>query len=217
MPLELDREGTFKAIITDWYVKRSESSDSIAVSCRFAVRAQKNEEDGTWEDWSAFEEHVFGGDYWVVGKDGGINEMAVEQLVRSAGWDGKLESVRSGLPKIPVVQVVVKANTYKDRTTYKAAWMYPENYVGGKAGAVEGSDEVRQLDNRYGSLLRASASSVKVPGAEKPAPAAKAKRPPPAKARKVDEAMAPVGTGEEVHGAVERDANDPGNQDSTPF
>lgn len=202
MVAELDRDGVFKAMIVEWGVKKSETSLSVAVSCRFEARAKLESDDkgaSFWDDWTQYEPMSFVGDYWIIGKDGKINEGAVQQLVRSTGWDGKLASVLASLPPRPIVQVTVKPDTYKDKTRYKAGWMNPEDYVGG-SGNVDAKG-VAAMDSQFGSLLRAAAGAAapKAAAGAKPAAAA-AKGRPKAPPRKVDEALAPIGTGEDERG-----------------
>lgn len=167
--VQLDREGIFKAKPFDWSVQPSNNSKSIAVSVGLLITAQYL--DGEWQSWEAYEPHQTRGWWYVIGKDGKCNTTAVDQLVKSMGWNGDLRSVRGAPPDV-VVQVNVKANEYNGKTTYKAGWMNPEDYAPEFAGASE--DDVDKLQVQYGSLLRAAAAAAA------PKPVAKAAAPKPA-------------------------------------
>lgn len=178
MTAKLEREGIFKMRPLSWKVEPSQNSKSVAIAIEFVVLAQLAEDvdaNGakvySWIDWSEAEEHRVWGRYYVVGKEGKANVSSCEQLAESMGWNGTLKSVQAGPPpRGLVVQVTVKADTYNGKTTYKAGWMNPGDYVPTGGGADE--SEVNALDAQFGSLLRAAASSKLKP--KKAAPAAPA-------------------------------------------
>lgn len=165
MTATLEREGIFKARPVKWAVRKAESG-AVSVNLQLLILAQLDGDD--WVSWEAAEDHFVYGDFYVVKKDGKINSAAVERLVGSLGWDGDLRSVFGDPPRV-VVQATVKADTYNGVTRYKASWLNPENYVPGSFG--ESEDDVKQLQARYGSLLRAAASGAVKAGAPKPAQA----------------------------------------------
>ena len=150
----LDRKGIFKARLLGWKVLDAKSG-AVAVSCEFQVLSQWDGAGG-WSDWSEYEEHRCFGNWWVVKKGGQINTGAVEQLTESLGWDGDLQSILA-TPPDSTVQITVKADEYNGQTRFKAAWMNPENYEPQQPGADK--EKVTQLQNRFGSLLRAAAAS----------------------------------------------------------
>ena len=151
----LDREGIFKARLLGWKVLAAKSG-AVAVSCEFHVLAQWDSVGG-WSDWSEYEEHRCFGSWWVVKKGGQINTDAVEQLTESLGWNGDLHSILATSPD-RVVQITVKADQYNGQTRFKAAWMNPENHA--PQQQVAGKEKIGQLQNRFGSLLRAAAAST---------------------------------------------------------
>ncbi len=155
----LDREGIFKARLVSWKI-RDTSSGAVAVSCEFHVLSEWDGVD--WADWSEYDEHRCFGDWWVVKKSGQINTGAVEQLTRSLGWSGDLQSVL-GSPPERTVQISVKADEYNGQTRFKADWMNPENHEPQQGASQE---KVGQLQARFGSLLRAAASASGVPQPE---------------------------------------------------
>src|SRR3972149_5699232 len=151
-----DRAGIFKARVLRWHVRTSQQSQSLAVSMEFQVAAQLDSTN--WVDWSEYEDYCVFGDFWVVGKDGAINTQGVENLVLAIGWDGDLLSV-TGAPPDVVVQITVKEEVYNGQTSYKAAWINPEDFTPMPQEAS--AEEVSQLQRRFGPLLRAAATAMK--------------------------------------------------------
>jgi len=170
--IQLDRSGIFKARPFDWSVQPSNTSKAVAISIGLLITAQyKN---GEWTSWEEYEPHQTRGWWYVVGKNGQVNTVAVEQLAKSLGWNGDLKAVNGDVPDV-VVQVNVKASEYDGKTQYKAGWMNPEDFVPEPFGASD--EDVSKLQVQFGSLLRAAASSVvkakAKPLTKAPPPAAK--------------------------------------------
>ena len=157
--IRIDREGIFKAAPMAWSVQTNEKTQSVAVNIDFQILEQLDGDQ--WVSWAEYEPHSVSGWFYVVKKDGTINDTQVEQLVKSLGWDGDLRLV-TGAPPNVVAQVNVKADDYDNKRTYKVAWINPEDYTP-SAGGVD-DNTLNDLQNRYGSLLRACASSVKGKG-----------------------------------------------------
>lgn len=150
--MNLERTGIFKAIPKTWSVKTTESSDAIAVSIRFDIT---QELDGsTWKDWSGYQTHHVYGDFWVVKRTGQPLVDQVKNLSEVLGWNGALSSIVSAPPPRTEVQITVDAEEYNGKTYYKAKWLRPGDYTP-NFGAD--ADEVKALDQRFGSLLRAAA------------------------------------------------------------
>jgi len=173
----IDRAGIFKARPFDWSVQPSASSKAIAISIGLLIESQY--ENGEWLSWAEYEPHTVRGWWYVIGKNGQVNTVAVEQLTKSLGWNGDLKAIRVSGPPDLVVQVKVEANEYNGKTTYKAGWMNPEDFVPDFSGASE--DDVAKLSVQFGSLLRAAAAAVAKAGpkgATKSTPKPAAKRPP---------------------------------------
>lgn len=162
MSRPLDREGIFKARPFTWEVYRAESG-AVGVSIGFEITA-KLSESYEWDDWSEYEAHHCYGTWWVVKKDGSINQGPVEQLAAGLGWKGDLMTVsKEPVPEV-IVQITVKEDTYNGKTRYRAAWMNPGEYA--PTSSSTSPEDVQQLQARFGSLLRAAAS-----GASRPSPA----------------------------------------------
>lgn len=163
----IDREGIFRVRAETWKVRRADNSKSVAISFRFAILEQLDGQE--WHDWGQYGGYFVYGDFYVVKKDGTVNAKAVEQLSQSLGWDGSLRTVATCAPPDVVVQVKVEENIYNGRTTYRAAWMNPGDFV--PTGGGEDEDSVRELDALFGSQLRAAAvGSGAKPAGRPPAP-----------------------------------------------
>ena len=171
MTIALERAGIFRAKPVSWSVRPAKETASIAIGIEYSIVAQLDGHD--WIDWTAYDEHRVSGYHYVVKKDGKPNVNTVQQLAAAIGWGGSLKQVVNGPPPDCIVQITVKENTYNGKTTYRAEWVNPENYVPTGGGADE--QEVDQLQARFGSLLQAAASSRPKPPsggapAAKPAP-----------------------------------------------
>lgn len=173
--MKLDRSGIFKARPVAMGVQTAKESRSVAVWIEFLITDQL---DGTeWQSWAVYEEHSITGYFWVVKRDGTINNPTVENLALVLDWDGNLESIGGDPPDIPV-QITVQEDTYKDRTSLKVAWL---NAADSQPKAVTASPEqVKQINSQFGSLLRAAAGAArktKTKPAGKPAPRTAASKP----------------------------------------
>ena len=162
---QIDREGIFRAVPREWWIRTTTNSMAIAVSIDSDIVAQFNGAD--WDDWSGYEQHTVIGDWWVIGKDGGVNLRAVEQLASSIGWDGNLDNLQTRPPRV-LVQLVVKPDIYQGKTRYKASWMNPGDFTPRSGASPE---EVTKLSSQFGSLLRAAAAGAAKIAKPVPAPA----------------------------------------------
>lgn len=189
MSQPLTRAGIFKAKPIEWAVRRTEGSKSVAINIRFHIIAQLDT--GEWVDWSTYEDHHVYGAFYVVKKDGGVNQNPVEQLSQCLGWNGSFAQVLNQAPPDVVVQITVKEDEYHGKTSFKVQWMNPGDHAPGMRGEDESG--AKELDAMFGSQLRAVATASS--GAPKAAPSGKPAPPP---SRKNNESVAPLGTGEEV-------------------
>lgn len=164
----LDRSGIFRARPVSWSVRASETSQAVALSIEFLILAQLD--GSSWTSWAEYEEHRVFGDFYVIKRDGSVNQTMVEQLAGSLGWSGDLRHVGSAVPEV-TVQITVKEDAYNGQVRFKADWINPGDHVPQPSGASEG--EVGTLQARFGSLLRAAAAGAK--------PRQKGAAPPPAK------------------------------------
>lgn len=151
----LNRAGDFKVKPISWNVFNAESG-AVAININFSVLAQW---DGSeWVSWADAAPYMVRGAFYVVKRDGAVNAKAVEQLVKHLKWDGQFISIVGDPPDVEV-QVNVKEEIYNGTSVYKAAWINAANAIPGGGGATE--EEIKNLDGRFGSLLRAAAGMVK--------------------------------------------------------
>lgn len=165
----LDRDGRFMAKPIEWAIEKEKAdSKSVGVRVTFAIGDTPGTAqyvDGQWQPWEEYEKHVINGRWYPIKKDGTVNQMAIEQLVRALGWNGNLAWFKNPpMPETELVQITVKTETYtgndgSQKSGRKATWMDPKDYVPTFGGASD--DDVDSLQGRYGSLLKAAASSIK--------------------------------------------------------
>jgi len=153
----LDRPGVFKARPVAMGLKNgSEGSKSAAVWIEFQIEAQL---DGTeWTSWAEYEDHSIIGDFWIIKKDGSINQPTVARLAEVLDWDGNPDTICGNPPDIPV-QITVGEETYNGQTRLKVQWLNPVDYQGGVASATP--EQVKQINAQFGSLLRAAAGAAR--------------------------------------------------------
>ncbi len=154
---KLEQSGIFRCKPLSWEVQEAQSG-AVGINMSFLVI---EELDGDkWLSWDEAGEYMFWGTFWVVKKDGTVNQSAVDQLAKSLGWNGDLASVvDSAVGNLPLVQVTVKEEVYEGVTRYKGSWMNPAEYTGGSGGGADPA-KVKELKGRFGSLLRAAAASA---------------------------------------------------------
>lgn len=189
--MKLDREGIFRAVPITWAVKKAEQSESVAIAMEFQI-LEYLLEDGNWEDWRQYEVCTVRGDFWIVKKDGAINEDNVQRLAESLGWSGSLRHI-VGNPPDCEVQITVKPDTYKGRTRFRAEWINPGDWSPPPQGADDAT--VAQLAGQYDSLLRASIAAGKAQAkkAQAAPPAPTASPATPARAPGVGRTATPAG------------------------
>jgi hypothetical protein len=151
-----DRAGNFRAIILEYGLKEM---DSGAVAVSLHVKLTELFDNGEWHEWEQFDMECFG-DVWIIKKDGAINEKASESLMRHAGWDGNIDSIVSEAWKPMPCQVVVNKEEYQGRTSFKVAFINDYSRTPGQMSNVT-PDKARELQNRFGSQLRALVGNVK--------------------------------------------------------
>lgn len=181
MSRKIDREGRFLATPVEWGVKESQNG-AIGVGFKFHIKGQWDYDNEIWDDWSRYEVECFG-TWWIIKKDGLVNEKPVEQLCQALGWDGSIDSLERVRWDGQTVQIDVKGETYNGAEYFKASWMYGKDAVpnSGGVGSLQ-SGELKSLSSRFGSQLRAIAGNVK-----RNQPAGSAPPPPPADKETLDD------------------------------
>lgn len=153
----VDREGDFQGVIYE-YGLREFDSGTVAISIRARLDAMWNGEE--WEDWKQYDVEAFGS-LFIIKRNGELNNTQVESLVRSAGWDGTMNSVVHGTWKPTPCQFSIKSEVYKEATQFKIAFVNPFDRVpGGGMGNID-ADKAKQLEAKFGASLRAIAGNVK--------------------------------------------------------
>ena len=174
--MKLAQAGIFRATATKWNLHIKADQDAplaVAVSYQITHRLIGG---GEWEDWAEFEANHIVGYHYVIKSDGTVNQSGVDQLVAAFGWDGELDSIFGTSPPSSQVQLNVKEELYNGQVQVKVAWLNPGDYEPDSRGADE--VQVRQLNGRFRSLLKAAASSAKG-SAKKAAPKVTAMQEPP--------------------------------------
>jgi len=176
-----DREGVFKATITEYGLSEMESG-AVGVNIRASLLSMWKPGEDYWEDWAQYEMEAEG-TIWILKKDNkGPNDLGVKSLIEFAGWDGDVASITNATWQTLPCQVVVKRDEYNGQTRYKIAFINAVDQVPGGLNRVS-PDRAKALSTQYGSQFRAIAANVSrnkssaIPGVPATPPA-----PPPAPA-----------------------------------
>lgn len=175
-----DRAGVFRIEICEYGLKEMDSG-AVAVS----IKALLTEwwDGAQWLDWRQYDMEA-GGDVWIIKKDnGGANDKAAESLMRHAGWDASVTAIVDGTWKPTPCQAVINQEEYKGQKSFKIAFLNDFNRTPGALSNVT-PEKARDLENRFGSTLRALQSNVRrnQPAATNSRPPAPPKAPEPAAA-----------------------------------
>lgn len=174
MPL-LDRPGRFQADITNWGIQPNDKTPTVAVVLDFAILAQWNDTTKSWDDWTQFGQ-VIRGFFYIIKKNGELNDRQVESLIKSLGWNGNMEDFAAGSEWKPKpCQIVVDYETYQNKSKLKVQWINPFDGPDMKKAS---DGEVKKLAAQHGSKLRALAGNI-TRNAPAPPPAAPRQGPPP--------------------------------------
>ena len=122
---ELNREGFFRGRIEEFGV-REEDSKAIGIALRVRVTEEWNAEYEQWFDIAKDFEDALGVIY-IKRKDGALSDRNVHALVKFAGWSGRISDIHEGLWMPKEIQIVVKKNEYKGKTTYRIAFVNDYN------------------------------------------------------------------------------------------
>jgi len=149
----LQHEGVFMARPTDWSLSESGQSQSVAIAIEFLVVAMHN--DGQWDDWTNYEEQTITGYFYIIKKDGTVNQAVVKNLAAAIGWDGSAGALLSPPPDVHC-QITTRNEVYEGKTRLKVQWINHRSYSPGLSSASP--EDVNKISTRFGSLLRAAAS-----------------------------------------------------------
>lgn len=171
---QLQYEGDFQVRCMKYGLYKADSG-SIAINMNFEVLAAFDNEEGKWVDWRG-EEVVCEGSFWIVKKDGTVNEKQVDSLVAHCGWSGAISDVSNGTWEPEDCQVNVKKEEYKGNVRYKAAFINAFDAIPGGGGSVT-AEEAQAIEDAFGSSLRAAAANAKAKKAPAGRPKTPAKKP----------------------------------------
>jgi hypothetical protein len=173
----VDREGTFRGTNVEYGTKEFPTG-AVTIKFKAELTELYDAANESWIPWAEYQMEVYG-DSFVVKKDGTLNDESVQALVNHAGWDGSFHSVLDATWRPTPCQFSVKAEEYKGKTFYKAAFINGFDDVPGGSMPQLAPDKVKSLDMRFGMQLRALAGN-KMRNQAAPAAGTKPPSPPPA-------------------------------------
>lgn len=152
----LNQEGIFRAIPIEgtWGIEEAQSG-ALAFVMDLAIDYKWDGE--KWaEDWRGMDTCIRGY-FYVVKKDGGLNETTIKSLVNALGWQGGFDVLAD--PNAPwaqrAVNITVKKELYNGKDTYKIAWLNPPDDVPQGGRPTISDDRLAHLANLYNPNLRA--------------------------------------------------------------
>lgn len=175
MSTYVDREGTFRGLITEYGVKQNKKDGTTTYT--LSIRAQLHEifnpDSGEWDDWRAAGV-TCDGFLNLVKRDGGWNEAQVVSIREHGGWDGKFISLQEQTWSPSLCQFDVKINSYNGNDSYRIDWLAAYDRVPGGLGNCT-PEVAREMDARLGSSMRALTGNIQraktAPSGEPAAPA----------------------------------------------
>lgn len=173
----VDRIGTFRGTIRK-YGLREYKSGAIAMSTIADLTEFWDEATQQWAPWSEWNVEVQG-DFFVVKKDGTLNQMQVEALMQYAAWDGVFATANAQAWKPVPCQFIVTEDEYEGVTRFRASWINAYDAIPGAIGNISAA-RAKKLQTQFGSMMRALAGST-TRNATKPEGAPPARAPEPAK------------------------------------
>lgn len=152
----VDREGFFRAVITD-YGLNDAGSGAVAVSLKVSLTEMWG--DGEWIPWEQYGQEA-NGSCWIVKKDGTLNDGQVQSLIKHGGWSGDLLDIVNRKWEPTKIQVQILREVYKDQPRYRISFINDWAREPGGCGNVD-EGTARALAARFGSALRAIAGNAK--------------------------------------------------------
>lgn len=164
-----EREGWFKAIITDGGVSTTKESELPQVVASFLMQELYNATTEEFEDCSEYDETIDG--YLVlVNKDGG-DIFHCDNCKEVFGWDGQSfadldTKLIKAVNEKKVVMIHVEENTYKDATNMQVQSIRREDSQPGGTIKKLDSSELKKLDAKFKRKAKPKAAAK--PKAVKP-------------------------------------------------
>mgnify|MGYP001574538902 CR=1 FL=1 len=177
----IDRPGRFRADVTvlGLVPAKDAASQSVAVAFDFSIVEMWDEDTASWAPWSEYAQTIAGLPN-LIKKNGEPNAFTVDTLIKSLGWDGKVENLVEGSPWKPTpCQITVAEDTYEGHTKLKVDWINPWDSEGGTGLKVADPATVKTLAAMHGAKIRAIAGNIlrnqpKVAAVQAPPPQADA-------------------------------------------
>ena len=139
-------EGRYLAVITEYGLFQSRTSQAVALDLRFETLAYFDK-----EGLADMRGYTTRGRFFIIGRSGDLLEDNARNLADATGWDGDLDAINAGTWRPPTVQIVVESETNNGRTYYNAVRIFPEDWQA--AGNIAGGD-AQQIARRYTGALK---------------------------------------------------------------
>lgn len=155
----LEWEGAVRGDIVSFGLNEP-ASGAVGISVTAALKEYYDTEQQAWVPLDPGIENS--GTMWLIGKKekgGKVDQKSVQALMLATGWSGDLNAVADGTWKPEACQFYLKGEEFKGTTTYKLSWPKPYDAVPGGGGNVS-PERARELNNQYGSQLRALAGNT---------------------------------------------------------
>lgn len=150
-------EGIYRAYPAAWAVEQVKSG-AVQLAVQFSITDVK--EKGEWVVMEQPEEIT--GYFYIVKKDGTLNDRQIQSIKDALGWDGvSFANLASGDWSGTQVQITVGSEVYEGKKRLKVQWLNHRDYEGGGGVGQTDPQIVSSLDTRFGSALRATAGTAK--------------------------------------------------------
>ena len=154
----IDREATFRGNIIDHAVSLTKNEFPQFV-CKLVAKEIYDEEEKVWVDWTDVDDNEIIA-YLVLygGKGETLNSIQVKKATK---WDGlSFQTLNdSDLSKI-IVQFRTEYRTYDGKETLQVTWFDEADAEPGRSVRKLDQNELKQLDAKYGQLLKAAGKKV---------------------------------------------------------
>lgn len=165
MPL-CQREGRFKALVTDVIVKECGPNNLCAAEFFFDIAEERIEaQEGqppVWKEVSA-EKLTINQTFWMEKKDGSLNDINIGMLRKATPWDGMEPGSLEHLAGNTVVQIEVAQDDKYKAGRWIVKWMYHESDTGRAPHKRATAEEKQALSNRLAAKFRALAMAQGLP------------------------------------------------------
>lgn len=159
-------KGNYQARPMQWRVGQSKGG-SVEFAVKFSLY-------GFWngEAWEEVDSDIIGY-FYLITKNGEVNEKTVEQVEQSFLWDRR-DGTKwlAEATALPDCQVFCDFEEYQGQQRIKVKWLNPFGHEPNSGLSATDPQEVQNIDAKYGALLRGSSSKKGPTNAAPKAPAA---------------------------------------------